>query len=93
MISIDNFGIGRNNKKTREDLMKECNILSVQEFNEELANIKRHYIILVNDKAYYRPSTEIEYELLIEKLNKNIESINRTINIAEKELKYFNEGE
>lgn len=93
MITIDNFGIGRNKKKTREELMRECNILSVQEFNEELARIKRHYVILVNDKAYYRPSTELEYELLIGKLNSSIENIKRTIDIAEKELKYFNEGE
>lgn len=93
MIKIDNFGIGRNMKKTREQLMKECDLLTIQEFNEELAKIKKHYIILVNDKAYYRPSTEIEYELLIEKLHKTVENINRTIDIAEKELKYFEKGD
>lgn len=86
MMNIETIQFGRKNKKTKEQLMIECNIEREEDFNEQLAELKKRYVILTHDRGYYRPTNKIEYEQFILKLNKTKKTLNDKITLAYKEM-------
>ena len=86
-MTIKSINFGKENKKTREQLMKENQITTVEDFNEQLAKLKRNFIILDNNEGYYRPNSKVEYQLLIQRLLKRKQTIEDKIELVYKELK------
>ena len=86
MKLIEYIPIGKQNKETRDNLMKKAKITNVRAFRKELAKLKDQYII-INDNGYYLPTNKEEYEEFIEKQNKRYCEIRKTIDLAYKEMK------
>ena len=74
---------GKNNKKTREQLMLEAN-LDRDSFKKELARIKETKIVLF-DNGYYMPNTIEEYENFKRKCKQEILNIKKLFYLAKKE--------
>ena len=85
MNLIDVIPIGKKHKQTREQLMYKSKISNITDFKQELAKLKRKYIILFDD-GYYLPSSKEEYLDFIKKMNKQILDIADKIEIAYKEM-------
>lgn len=85
MKLIDIIPLGKENKKTREELMQKANINNVREFRQKIAKLKDEYII-VNDKGYYRPTNKEEYQELIDKLKGQATNTDRVIALAYQEM-------
>ena len=85
MKLIECIPIGKQNKETREVLMNKAN-LTPRQFRKELARLRNKYII-INDNGYYLPKNKEEYEEFINKLNRQAYEINKTIELAYKEMK------
>ena len=64
---------GKENKRTREQLMYVTN-LDRDNFKRELAKIKRTKIVLF-DNGYYKPNTLEDYKLFEEKCLKEISNL------------------
>ena len=86
MKLIEYIPIGKQNKETRDNLMKKAKITNVRAFRKELAKLKDQYII-INDNGYYLPTNKEEYEEFIEKQNERYCEIKKTIDLAYKEMK------
>jgi len=86
-MTINSIGFGKENKKTREQLMKENQITTTKDFNEQLAQLKRKYIILENEEGYYRPNSKAEYQLVIQRLLKRKQTIDSKIKLVYEEIK------
>ncbi len=86
MKLIECIPIGKQNKETRDNLMRKAKITDVRTFRKELAKLKDKYII-INDNGYYLPANKEEYEEFIEKQNERYCEIKKTIDLAYKEMK------
>ena len=86
MKLIECIPIGKQNKETKDDLMKKAKITDVRMFRKELAKLKEKYII-INDNGYYLPANKKEYEEFIQKQNEKCCKIEKTIDLANKEMK------
>ena len=86
MKLIECIPIGKQNKKTRDNLMQKAKIADVRTFRKEIAKLKEKYII-INDNGYYLPANKKEYEEFIQKQNKRYCEIKKTIDLAYKEMK------
>lgn len=91
MKLIEILPIGKENKKTRNVLMKESNIKDVEEFKKQLAEIKKQYIVIFDD-GYYLPSNENEYNNFINKTNEQIKYYTKLKEMANKEMEEKNIG-
>lgn len=89
MKLIEILPIGKENKKTRNVLMKESNIKDVEEFKKQLAEIKKQYIVIFDD-GYYLPSNENEYNNFINKTNEQIKYYTKLKEMANKEMEEKN---
>ncbi len=69
--------------------MYKLKILDIKEFKKELAKLKEEYIILFESDGYYRPNTEKEYLDFICKQIDTIKALNKTIEIAKKEMSIY----
>jgi len=81
MNLIDFIPIGREHKKTRQELMYEAKIPNESEFQKELAELRQQYIIKF-DNGYYIPSSKKEYLDFIQKQNKQLCETSKTIELA-----------
>ena len=81
MNLIDFIPIGKKNRKTRQQLMRESKILDVECFKKELGRLKNEYIIIFDD-GYFLPSSKEEYIEFINKMNKKKEEIIQKIELA-----------
>ena len=89
MKLIECIPVGKQNKETREVLMNKVN-LTQRQFRKELARLRNKYII-INDNGYYLPANKEEYKEFIQKLNGQAYEINKTIDLAYKEMKELSE--
>lgn len=89
MKLIEVLPIGKENKKTRNVLMKELNIRDVEEFKKQLADIKKQYIVIFDD-GYYLPASQDEYDNFMNKTNEQIEYYTKLKEMANKEMEEKN---
>lgn len=89
MKLIEVLPIGKENKKTRNVLMKELNIRDVEEFKKQLADIKKQYIVIFDD-GYYLPASQDEYDNFINKTNEQIKYYTKLKQMANKEMEEKN---
>ena len=89
MKLIEVLPIGKENKKTRNVLMKELNIRDVEEFKKQLADIKNQYIVIFDD-GYYLPASQDEYDNFMNKTNEQIEYYTKLKQMANKEMEEKN---
>lgn len=87
MIKIKTIGFGRENLKNKREIMKENGITKENDFNEQLADLKKKYVILTYYDGYYRPCNAREYNIFIDKLKKTRKTLDDKIELALKELK------
>lgn len=85
MSLINEIQIGKHNKQTRQQLMYKAKITNEKQFKKELAELKKQYIIIFDD-GYYLPSSKEEYMEFISKMKEQERNINRTIELAYKEM-------
>ena len=86
MNLINYIPIGKQYKETRDSLMSKAKITDVRAFRKEIAKLKSKYII-INDNGYYLPANQQEYEEFIKGIEKKIGRLNRTIDLANNEMK------
>lgn len=89
MKLIEVLPIGKENKKTRNVLMKELNIRDVEEFKKQLADIKKQYIVIFDD-GYYLPASQDEYDNFMNKTNEQIKYYTKLKQMANKEMEEKN---
>ena len=89
MKLIEVLPIGKENKKTRNVLMKELNIRDIEEFKKQLADIKKQYIVIFDD-GYYLPASQDEYDNFMNKTNEQIEYYTKLKQMANKEMEEKN---
>ena len=89
MKLIEILPIGKENKKTRNVLMKESKIKDVEEFKKQLADIKKQYIVIFDD-GYYLPASKDEYDNFINKTNEQIKYYTKLKQMANKEMEEKN---
>lgn len=85
MSLINEIQIGKDNRQTRQQLMYKAKITNEKQFKKELAELKKQYIIIFDD-GYYLPSSKEEYMEFINKMKEQERNINRTIELAYKEM-------
>ena len=85
MNLINVIPIGKKYKQTRQQLMSQAKIIDTKVFQEELAKLKKHYIIAY-DNGYYLPSSKKEYLEIIQKQTEQLYNISKILNIAYKEM-------
>ncbi len=85
MSLIDIIPIGKEHKKTRQELMYEAKITNIQVFKQEIAKLKEKYIILFDD-GYYFPATKEEYINFIKKMETRIKNDMNTLELAYDEM-------
>lgn len=85
MNLIEVIPIGKEHKKTRQELMYKAKITDTTRFRKELAKLRKEYII-VFDEGYYLPSSKEEYLEIIKKLNGQVYDATKTIELAYKEM-------
>ena len=89
MKLIEVLPIGKENKKTRNVLMKESKIKDVEEFKKQLADIKKQYIVIFDD-GYYLPASKDEYDNFMNKTNEQIKYYTKLKQMANKEMEEKN---
>jgi len=85
MSLINVMQIGKENKQTKQQLMYKAKITDEKQFKKELAELKKQYIVIFDD-GYYLPSSKEEYMELINKMEEQGKNINKTIELAYKEM-------
>lgn len=90
MNLINVFPVGKENKKTRKELMQEANIKNIEDFKKDLSELRKNYIVAF-DQGYYVPANKEEYEEIIEKLKAQVSQTNNVIDLAYKEMKELDE--
>lgn len=86
MNLLDYIPIGKQHKETRETLMNKANITNIKLFKKEINKLRKRYIVIFNN-GYYLPANKEEYQEFIQKLNMQAYDINKTIDLAYKEMK------
>ena len=89
MKLIEVLPIGKENKKTRNVLMKELNIRDVKENKKQLADIKKQYIVIFDD-GYYLPASQDEYDNFMNKTNEQIKYYTKLKQMENKEMEEKN---
>ena len=85
MNLIEVIPIGKEHKNTRQELMYKAKITNENEFQKEMAKLRKQYIIIF-DEGYYIPSSKEEYLEFIQKQNKQLCETSKTIELAYKEM-------
>ena len=76
---------GKKNKVDRKYLILKAGIKNAKTFQEILKELRKKYIVIF-DEGYFLPETKEEYQELINRLNKQICSLNETLRLAHKEM-------
>lgn len=85
MKLIEVIPIGKEHKKTRQELMYSAKIIDIREFKQEISKLKERYIIIF-DNGYYLPASKEEYMEFIEKQKEQLNNTTKTIELAYKEM-------
>lgn len=89
MNLIDFIPIGKENKKTRQELMNSVKITDIRAFRQEIVKLRKKYTI-IEDNGYYLPRTKEEYLEFIQKQNQRLCDTAKTIDLAYKEMEELN---
>lgn len=85
-MKIDIFPKGKENRKTRQQLMYKAKIFNEIQFKQELAGLKKDNIIIFEDDGYYIPNKRQELETFISKIDRQNREITKVLNLANKML-------
>lgn len=90
-MKISDIPKGKENRKTRQQLMYEFKITDEKQFKTELAELKQDNIIIFEDDGYYVPNKKEELESFIKKYNKQNINIVKIIDLAYQMLEEMGE--
>lgn len=90
-MKIDIFPKGKENRKTRQQLMYKAKIFNEIQFKQELAGLKKYNIIIFEDDGYYIPNKKQELETFISKIDRQNREIAKVLNLANQMLEEMEE--
>ena len=85
-MKIDIFPQGKENRKTRQQLMYIAKIFDETQFKRELSELKKENIIIFENDGYYIPNKKEELENFINKIDKQNKEITKVLNLANQML-------
>ena len=85
-MKIDIFPKGKENRKTKQQLMYKAKIFNETQFKKELSELKQNNIIIFEKDGYYIPNKKEEVECFINKINNQNKEITKILNLAYKML-------
>lgn len=80
------FQNGKENRKTRQQLMYIAKIFDETQFKRELSELKKENIIIFENDGYYIPNKKEELEKFINKIDKQNKEITKILNLANQML-------
>ena len=80
------FQNGKENRKTRQQLMYIAKIFDETQFKRELSELKKENIIIFENDGYYIPNKRQELEIFIDKIGKQNKEITKVLNLANQML-------
>lgn len=90
-MKINIFPLGKENRKTRQQLMYIAKIFDETQFKKELSELKKENIIIFENDGYYIPNKKEELENFINKIDKQNKEITKVLNLANEMLKEMEE--
>ena len=81
------FQNGKENRKTRQQLMYKAKIFNETQFKKELSELKKENIIIFENDGYYIPNKKEELQNFINKIDKQNKEITKVLNLANEMLK------
>lgn len=85
------FQNGKENRKTRQQLMYKAKIFDENQFKKELSELKKENIIIFENDGYYIPNKKEELQNFINKIDKQNKEITKVLNLANEMLKEMGE--
>ena len=85
-MKIDIFPQGKENRKTRQQLMYIAKIFDENQFKKELSELKKENIIIFENDGYYIPNKKEELQNFINKIDKQNKEITKVLNLANQML-------
>ena len=85
-MKIDIFPQGKENRKTRQQLMYIAKIFDENQFKKELSELKKENIIIFENDGYYIPNNKEELQNFINKIDKQNKEITKVLNLANQML-------
>lgn len=92
MIFKNYIPIGKENRKTRKEIMEEAKIIDRDEFKKELAEVRKEEIVVFNE-GYYIPNKKEEIQDFIKDCNAIGIETNRLIEMGYKKIDELEELE
>lgn len=80
------FQNGKENRKTRQQLMYIAKIFDENQFKKELSELKKENIIIFENDGYYIPNKKEELQNFINKIDKQNKEIIKVLNLANQML-------
>ena len=80
------FQNGKENRKTRQQLMYKAKIFDEKQFKKELSELKKDNIIIFENDGYYIPNKTEELQNFINKIDKQNKEITKVLNLANQML-------
>ncbi len=81
------FQNGKENRKTRQQLMYKAKIFDENQFKKELSELKKENIIIFENDGYYIPNKKEELQNFINKIDKQNKEITKVLNLANEMLR------
>lgn len=78
---------GKENRKTRQQLMYIAKIFDETQFKKELSELKKDNIIIFENDGYYIPNKKEELQNFVNKVDKQNKEITKVLNLANEMLK------
>ncbi len=85
------FQNGKENRKTRQQLMYIAKIFDENQFKKELSELKKENIIIFENDGYYIPNKKEELQNFINKIDKQNKEITKVLNLANQMLEEMGE--
>lgn len=80
------FQNGKENRKTRQQLMYIAKIFNENQFKKELSELKKENIIIFENDGYYIPNKKEELQNFINKIDQQNKEITKVLNLANQML-------
>lgn len=90
-MKIDIIPVGRENRKTKQQLMLMAKIFDEKIFRKEIAKLRKDNIIVRETDGYYIPDTKEDLQGIIKKYNQQKKDMTRIINLAYEMLEKMGE--
>lgn len=87
MKLIDYIPLGKENKKSMEEIMADANIPRKQDFRRLLQETRKENVIIFDETGYFRPTKKQEVYDFIEKYQSKIGEILEVLNQCYQEAK------